>query len=70
MFVRFVIHKNDEDSGRRQGLFQALSVLERDGALLGHEQELYDEIYGWFRKRLKKPNSFTRSQNHTQRMWL
>jgi hypothetical protein len=24
MFIRFVIHGNDPDSGRRQGLFQAL----------------------------------------------
>jgi predicted transposase YbfD/YdcC len=61
MFVRFVIHKNDADSGRRQGLFQAVSDLEHDNVLLEHEQEQYDEIYEWFRKHLKKPRSFTRS---------
>ncbi len=61
MFVRFVIHKNDRESGRRQGLFQAMSDLEHEGVLLSHEQEAYDEIYGWFRKHLKKPRSFTRS---------
>jgi len=61
MFVRFVIHRNDEDSGRRQGLFQALSDLEYQGALLSHEQDQYDEIYEWFRKHLRKPRSFTRS---------
>jgi len=61
MFVRFVIHKNDADSGRRQGLFQAVSDLEHDNVLLEHEQEQYDEIYEWLRKHLKKPRSFTRS---------
>lgn len=61
MFIRFVIHKNDQQSGRRQGLFQAVSDLEYDGVLLEHEQARYDEIYNWFRKHLKKPRSFTRS---------
>jgi hypothetical protein len=28
-YVRFVIQRNDCDSGQRQGLFQALSALER-----------------------------------------
>jgi D-alanyl-D-alanine dipeptidase len=71
MFVRFVIHKNDEGSGRRQGLFQALSDLEYAGALLAHEQEQYDEIYDWFRKRLKKPRSFTRSSKpHAKKVAL
>jgi hypothetical protein len=61
MFVRFVIHKNDEDSGRRQGIFQAMSELKDAGVLDSHEQERYEEIYDWFRKHLKKPRSFTRS---------
>lgn len=61
MFVRFVIHKNDEDSGRRQGLFQAMADLEEASLLEAHEQHLYDEIYEWFRKNLRKPRSFTRS---------
>ena len=61
MFVRFVIHENHEDSGRRQGIFQAVSDLEHAGVLLQHEQQQYDEIYEWFRFNLKKPKSFTRS---------
>jgi hypothetical protein len=61
MFVRFVIQRNDEGSGRRQGLFQAMTDLEDSGALAAHEQERYEEIYEWFRKHLKKPRSFTRS---------
>jgi hypothetical protein len=61
MFVRFVIHKNDGESGRRQGLFQALAELSEDGLLLGFEQKQHDEVYEWFRQNLKKPRSFTRS---------
>lgn len=61
MFVRFVIHENHEDSGRRQGIFQAVSDLEHAGVLLEHEQQQYNEIYEWFRFNLKKPRSFTRS---------
>jgi hypothetical protein len=61
MFIRFVIHSNDPDSGRRQGLFQALADLEHRGLLVGHDQESYQEISDWFRKNLRKPRSFTRS---------
>lgn len=61
MFIRFVIHSNDPDSGRRQGLFQALADLEHRGLLNGHDQESYQEISDWFRKNLRKPRSFTRS---------
>jgi hypothetical protein len=61
MFVRFVIHKNDKASGRRQGLFQAMADLEHASVLQAHEQNQYDEIYEWFRKNLRKPRSFTRS---------
>jgi hypothetical protein len=61
MLIRFVIHRLDPDSGRRLGLFQAMSDLEYGGNLLPHEQAEYDKIYEWFRHNLKKPRSFTRS---------
>jgi len=61
MYIRFVIHSNDAGSGRRQGIFQAISDLEYAEVMLEHEQLQYDEIYDWFRKHLKKPRSFTRS---------
>ncbi|MDM1020643.1 hypothetical protein [Acinetobacter thutiue] len=61
MYIRFVIHTRDEDSNKRQGLFQAMTDLEESGKLYDYEQVHYDEIYDWFRKNLKKPKSFTRS---------
>jgi hypothetical protein len=61
MLIRFVIHSNGEDSGRRQGLFQAMKALETSGVLFHYEQERYDEIRGWFNKNLERPTSFARS---------
>lgn len=61
-YVRFVISRNDEDSGRRQGLFQAVSDLEHEWLLLSHEQDAYDQIYEWFRSNLKKPRKLARAK--------
>ena len=71
MYVRFVIHHNDPDSGRRQGLFQALTDLDHSGALKPHEIELYDEVYDWFKANLRVPRSFTRSSKpHAKKVAL
>ncbi|TAG25205.1 MAG: hypothetical protein EAZ37_13810 [Burkholderiales bacterium] len=70
-YLRFVIDKLDEDSGRRQGLFQAISDLEHAHALAPYEQKQYDELYEWFRKHLRKPASFTRSSKaHAKKVAL
>ncbi len=61
MYIRFVIANRDEDSGKRQGLFQAIYDLEKAGELLPHEQAQYDKIYEWFRSNLRKPRSLSRS---------
>jgi hypothetical protein len=61
MYIRFVIQKKDKNSGRRQGLFQAMAALRDEGTLLPHDLSAYEEIYEWFKKNLKKPRSFTRS---------
>lgn len=70
-YIRFVILANDPDSGRRQGLFQAMSDLEHEGGLLPHEQSMYDEVYEWFRRNLKKPRCLTRSSKpHAKKVAL
>lgn len=61
MFVRFVIQENNEDSGRRQGVFHAIRNLRDDGLLEMHEKTFADELMGWFNANLKEPESFTRS---------
>ena len=61
MFTRFVIHAHDNDSGRRQGLFQALADLDDSGLLQGPHQDVYQELRDWFRHHLKQPSSFARA---------
>jgi len=59
MYIRFVIQKKDEDSGQRQGIFQAVGDLEDDGVLLPHERTAYHELFEWFNRNLKTPRRFT-----------
>ena len=61
MYLRFVIAKKDEDSGRRQGLFQALADLDYADLLSSDERENYERLKKWFNAELKKPRSFSRS---------
>ncbi len=61
MFMRFAVHKSDENSGRRQGIFMALSELRNTGSLLDHEQREYEQAVKWFDANLDKPQSFSRS---------
>lgn len=71
MFIRFVIHHIDSDSGRRQGLFQALADLEHSNELLIHEHIEYERISLWFRKNLKRPHNFSRStKTHAKKVAL
>lgn len=65
MYIRFVISKKDEDSGRRQGIFQTLVDVREEGILFEYELEMVKEIHKWFNENLKKPASFIRSsRNH------
>lgn len=71
VYLRFVTDKLDEDSGRRQGLFQLISDLEHAHTLAPHEQNQYDQLDVWFRKHLRKPASFTRSSKpHAKKVAL
>jgi hypothetical protein len=55
MFVRFIISKNDSQSGRRQGLFQAAKALRESGALSAVDYEYLEDIRDWFNEHLEKP---------------
>jgi hypothetical protein len=68
-YLRFVVTRKDEDSGRRQGLFQALADLEQTGALLPHEHAEWTRVYEWFRHNLKEPDRFAvASRPHAKRV--
>jgi hypothetical protein len=71
MYIRFVIPEHDLDSGRRQGLFQALAGLDERGLLVGDAQARYRVAHDWFRRNLPTPNSFTRSSKpHAKKVAL
>ncbi len=61
MYLRFVVAGIDKDSGRRQGIFQALCELDRNGLLLPHERTTHNDLYKWFCKHLKEPRRFSRA---------
>lgn len=61
MFLRFIVHEIDEDSGRRQGLFQRLVDIRERDELYGYELDRVKEIHEWFNANLKKPSTFSRS---------
>lgn len=58
MFIRFVIGSRDEDSGRRQGLFQAGDELRASGRMSHSDEQRLDELQQWFRENLPVPNRF------------
>lgn len=61
-FVRFVIRQHDPDSGRRQGLFQALAELDRTQRLRAAERGRYLDLKDWFNQHLSKPRRLARSR--------
>lgn len=64
MFLRFVIPSRDPDSGKRQGVFQALSDLLYEERLTPAEEILYNELRHWFNEHLERPDRFSRSSRH------
>jgi len=61
VYIRFAVHSKDEDSGRRQGIFQTLVDVRKAGLLYEYEIERVKEIHKWFNENLEKPSSFNRS---------
>ena len=51
----------DEDSGRRQGLFQAGEALALSGAMDADGLKYLESLYAWFKTHLPVPTSFALS---------
>ena len=64
MFLRFVVREIDSNSGKRQGLFQALATLEDSGVLTIHDAKYLDAICDWFAKHLQVPTRLAISSRH------
>ena len=62
MFIRFVVHIKDEDSGKRMGLFQASRELRDAGLVDKYEEDQLLQIRDWFNNNLDKPTAFTTSR--------
>ena len=60
-YVRFVVHQKDGDSGRRQGLFQALFEAEEEGVLYDYQVTRMKEVMAWFNDNLAWPHRLSRS---------
>ena len=58
MFIRFVIASLDEDSGRRQGLFQAADELRASNRMSGIDEQRLNDAEQWFRDNLPVPKRF------------
>lgn len=66
MFVRFVIPALDDDSGRRQGLFQIAYALRRSNELPPHLHDRLDSALTWLDNHLKVPHRFTRGKRKNE----
>jgi len=62
MFIRFVVSKVDDQSQRRQGLFQAAARLRDHGDISATERDRLEDIGAWFNKHLEKPSSLSISK--------
>lgn len=61
MYIRFVVGREDGDSGKRLGVFQALADLRDQDELMEHELVLMKELHQWFNQFLERPTAFSRS---------
>jgi hypothetical protein len=61
MFVRFVVHTKDEDSGRRLGVFHAAGDLRDSSELSAEENTRLAEIRAWFSQNLEKTDRLSLS---------
>ncbi len=61
MFVRFVTNQKDRRSGRRQGLFAAVSDLRKTGRLSDWDERKLDALREWFEINLPVPDRFSLS---------
>ena len=66
-FLRFVVDRRNEDSGVREGIFQAASRLSRSAALPAAEEARLRAVERWFSENLPKPDRFTRTRNDSHK---
>jgi len=60
-YLRFVINGHDEDSNKRQGIFQTLVDIREKGQLHGYEETIVSKHHEWFNENLERPTKLRRS---------
>lgn len=55
MYIRFVVAEKDVKTGRRLGIFRAISRLRKSQDLLPAERDLLDEAWEWMNNNLERP---------------
>lgn len=61
MFIRFVVNRTHDDSGKRQGIFQTAYALWRT-LPSGYEADRLGNVLAWFNASLARPTRLTRSR--------
>jgi hypothetical protein len=62
VYIRFAIHRKNEDSGRALGIFHAAMDLRDFGEIEPWERNLLLELRDWFNENLEAPDRFTASK--------
>jgi len=55
IYIRLIVDKNDNDSGRKMGLFMAMQELRESNELYEYEEELVKKLHHWFDLYLEAP---------------
>lgn len=63
MYIRFVVHRLNSQSGRREGVFQALFSMRSAGDLTEAEEARLKDLFRWFGDHLLEPDRLARSRN-------
>ncbi|MCL2648060.1 MAG: hypothetical protein FWD61_13790 [Phycisphaerales bacterium] len=57
-YTRIQVGYNARTTGRPAGVFAACHHLRRDGRLVPHEDQLFEEINQWFKRNLIEPQFY------------
>ena len=70
MYVRFVVGRQDPDSGSLEGVFQAAFALRDSGVLAAWEEEWLERELAWLRMHLKEPACLMNPEHRRAICWF
>lgn len=63
MFIRYITHKMDSDTGHESGILVVAYDLIRRKSVTDYEEALIKEHLAWLEKHLPRPDKFSRTRN-------